>query len=75
MPTTASSDVATTVYSAFSGIAPPLVIAARRLPLDVLAQQIVAACSAEEWQEDDLFALVRSAYPYRPCLVPILTPF
>ena len=34
-------------------------------PLDILAQQVVAACSAEEWQEDDLFALVRSAYPYR----------
>ncbi len=34
-------------------------------PLDVLAQQMVAACSAGEWQEDDLFALVRSAYPYR----------
>ena len=26
-------------------------------PLDVLAQQIVAACAAEDWQEDDLFAL------------------
>jgi ATP-dependent Lhr-like helicase len=25
----------------------------------------VAACSAEEWGEDELFALVRSAYPYR----------
>jgi len=34
-------------------------------PLDILAQQIVAACAAEEWQEDDLFALVRRAYPYR----------
>ncbi len=34
-------------------------------PLDVLAQQIVAACSAEEWSEDELFALVRRAYPYR----------
>jgi ATP-dependent Lhr-like helicase len=34
-------------------------------PLDVLAQQIVAACSAEEWHEDDLFNLVRRAYPYR----------
>jgi ATP-dependent Lhr-like helicase len=34
-------------------------------PLDVLAQQIVAACSAEEWIEDDMFALVRRAYPYR----------
>ncbi|HKD80457.1 MAG TPA: DEAD/DEAH box helicase [Candidatus Angelobacter sp.] len=34
-------------------------------PLDVLAQQIVAACSAEEWGEDELFDLVRRAYPYR----------
>ena len=34
-------------------------------PLDVLAQQIVAACAAEEWSEDELFALVRRAYPYR----------
>ena len=34
-------------------------------PLDVLAQQIVAACSAEEWSEDAMFALVRRAYPYR----------
>ncbi|MFZ0733436.1 MAG: DEAD/DEAH box helicase [Candidatus Sulfotelmatobacter sp.] len=34
-------------------------------PLDVLAQQIVAACSAEEWGEDDMFALARRAYPYR----------
>lgn len=34
-------------------------------PLDILSQQIIAACSAEEWQEDDLFALVKRAYPYR----------
>src|SRR5580693_1803269 len=34
-------------------------------PLDVLAQQIVASCSAEEWGEDEMFALVRRAYPYR----------
>jgi len=34
-------------------------------PLDILAQQIVAACSAEEWSEDEMFALVRRAYPYR----------
>ena len=34
-------------------------------PLDVLAQQVVAACAAGEWQEDELFALVRRAYPYR----------
>ena len=34
-------------------------------PLDVLAQQIVAMCAAEDWSEEDLFALVRCAYPYR----------
>jgi ATP-dependent Lhr-like helicase len=34
-------------------------------PLDVLAQQVVAACSAEEWSEHEMFALVRRAYPYR----------
>jgi ATP-dependent Lhr-like helicase len=33
--------------------------------LDILAQQIVAAAAAEPRKEDDLFALVRSAYPYR----------
>ena len=33
--------------------------------LDILAQQIVATCAAEDWSEDDLFALVRRAYPYR----------
>ena len=34
-------------------------------PVDVLAQQVVAACAQEEWGEDDLFDLVRRAYPYR----------
>ncbi|HZU23767.1 MAG TPA: DEAD/DEAH box helicase, partial [Terriglobales bacterium] len=34
-------------------------------PLDVLAQQMVALCANEEWNEDDLFALVARAYPYR----------
>jgi ATP-dependent helicase Lhr and Lhr-like helicase len=45
-------------------------------PLDVLAQQIVATCAAGQnstassaasdgWDEDELFALVRRAYPYR----------
>src|SRR5579863_4943786 len=40
-------------------------IAIPETPLDVLAQQIVAACSAEEWSEDAMFALARRAYPYR----------
>lgn len=34
-------------------------------PLDVLAQQIVAMVACEEWGEDDLFACVRRAWPYR----------
>ena len=34
-------------------------------PVDILAQQIVAACCTEEWGEDDLFDLCRRAYPYR----------
>src|SRR5215510_13457623 len=33
-------------------------------PLDILAQQIVAAVACEEWTEDGLFDLVRRAYPY-----------
>lgn len=34
-------------------------------PLDVLAQQIVAAAAVEDWNEDELFELFRRAYPYR----------
>ena len=34
-------------------------------PMDVLAQQIVAMCACEDWKEDELFARVRRAYPYR----------
>ena len=34
-------------------------------PLDVLAQQIVAACAQEDWSEDDLYSLYRRSYPYR----------
>jgi ATP-dependent helicase Lhr and Lhr-like helicase len=34
-------------------------------PIDVLMQQIVAACGAEPWQKKSLFEVVRRAYPYR----------
>lgn len=34
-------------------------------PLDVLAQQIVAATSGEDWDETEFFELVRAAWPYR----------
>ena len=36
-----------------------------RAPLDILAQQVVAACAEREWGEDELFEMVRRAYPYR----------
>lgn len=36
-----------------------------RNPLDILAQQIVAETAAQDWNEEDLLALIRSAYPYR----------
>lgn len=34
-------------------------------PLDVMAQQIVAEVATREWSEDDLYALIRRAWPYR----------
>ncbi len=34
-------------------------------PVDILAQQIVAAAACESWSEDALFDLVRRACPYR----------
>jgi ATP-dependent Lhr-like helicase len=39
-------------------------IGLRDAPLDVLAQQLVAACACEEWTEDGLYALVKRAAPY-----------
>ena len=37
----------------------------REKPLDVLSQQLVAEVAAEDWAVDELFELVRRAYPYR----------
>jgi ATP-dependent Lhr-like helicase len=34
-------------------------------PLDILAQQIVAACVSETWDEERLLSLARRAWPYR----------
>jgi ATP-dependent helicase Lhr and Lhr-like helicase len=36
-----------------------------KAPLDILAQQIVAETAARDWQEEDLYQLIRSTYPYR----------
>src|SRR6185295_16999250 len=34
-------------------------------PLDILAQQVVAACVTETWDEAQLFESCRKAWPYR----------
>jgi ATP-dependent Lhr-like helicase len=34
-------------------------------PIDVLMQQIVAACAAEPWEEDALYEVLRRAHPYQ----------
>ena len=34
-------------------------------PLDILAQQIVAACAVEDWSEDALYTRLCEAWPYR----------
>ncbi len=36
-----------------------------RAPLDILAQQVVAACAEGEWGSEELYALAKSAYAYR----------
>lgn len=33
-------------------------------PLDILAQQIVAACATQDWEENLLFRHFKNAYPY-----------
>ena len=40
-------------------------IAVPQAPLDILAQQLVAAAATQTWEEDDLFDLCRRADPYR----------
>ena len=40
-------------------------IAVPPAPLDILAQQLVAAAATQTWQEDQLFDLCRRADPYR----------
>ncbi|ASQ45506.1 DEAD/DEAH box helicase [Legionella clemsonensis] len=34
-------------------------------PLDILAQQIVAACAADEWDERKLYELITKSFPYK----------
>jgi len=34
-------------------------------PIDILMQQVVAACGAESWEKESLYAVLRRAYSYR----------
>jgi ATP-dependent Lhr-like helicase len=65
------------VFPLFRGDLVPATVIAQRMrageiehmhvpanPLDVLAQQIVAALAVDDWAEDDLLALVRRAAPF-----------
>jgi ATP-dependent Lhr-like helicase len=65
------------VFPMFRGDLVPATVIAQRMrageiehmhvpanPLDVLAQQIVAALAVDDWAEDDLLALVRRAAPF-----------
>jgi ATP-dependent Lhr-like helicase len=55
-------ECAATVHAIKSGDLDRLAIPDK--PLDILAQQMVAMCSCEEWDEVELFECVRGAYPY-----------
>lgn len=59
-------ECAALVRGVLAGAMDALVIPAQ--PLDILAQQIVAACASEEWDAAALYALAREAYPYRDLL-------
>lgn len=34
-------------------------------PMDILAQQMVACCATQDWQEEALYHLLKKAYPYQ----------
>src|SRR6185436_2335391 len=40
-------------------------IVAHEAPLDVLAQQIVAESACDDYSEDEMYALMHRAWPYR----------
>lgn len=55
-------ECAALVYAIRSGDLDQLIIPDQ--PIDILAQQIVATCATGDWLEEDLFKLVKNAYPY-----------
>ncbi len=55
-------ECAALVYAIKQGDLDTLIIPQQ--PLDILTQQIVAICATGDWYEDDLFKLVKHAFPY-----------
>ncbi|KTC73790.1 helicase, DEAD/DEAH box family [Legionella birminghamensis] len=56
-------ECAALVYGIYSGDLDQLIIPEQ--PLDILAQQLVAACATDDWNEGELYKLVKRSYPYR----------
>lgn len=56
-------ECAALVYAIREGDLDQLIIP--KEPLDILAQQIVAACATQDWEEDTLFHYFKNAYPYQ----------
>lgn len=55
-------ECAALVYAIRSGDLDQLIIPDQ--PIDILSQQIIATCATGSWLEEDLFQLVKQAYPY-----------
>lgn len=56
-------ECAALIYAIRSGDLDQLIIPEE--PLDILAQQLVASSATNDWQEEELFSLVKRSYPYR----------
>jgi len=56
-------ECAALIYAMQSGDLDQLIMPEQ--PIDILAQQIIAMCAVEDWEEQRLFHLIKKAYPYR----------
>ncbi|MDR0483572.1 MAG: DEAD/DEAH box helicase [Cellulomonadaceae bacterium] len=63
-PTHRGDLVATTVVAKRMREAKIEALRVPRTPLDVLAQQVIAALAVQEWQAEDLKNLIRNAHPF-----------
>jgi ATP-dependent Lhr-like helicase len=56
-------ECAALIYAIHAGDIEALCIPSQ--PLDILMQQIIATCATGDWRIDDLFQLMRNAFPYQ----------